>query len=341
MLPFESIKREVLTRKTEETNDSWGFYPEKRPIPELIRNGIINLDKPSGPTSHQVSAWVKEVFNVSKAGHGGTLDPAVTGVLPVAVENATKIIGTLLYAGKEYVALMHLHGDVHEGKVRDALKEYVGEITQLPPVRSHVKRVERTREIYYITFLEKEGRDVLFKVGCQAGTYIRRLCEQVGKVMGIGAHMIELRRTKAGGFYENERLVTLQDLSDAYAYYTEEGNEKFLRYCVQPVENALRHIPKVWIFDSTIESLCQGAKLAVPGISKVETEIKNGSIVAVLSLKDEIVGLGTAVMKSEGMIEAKEGVAVKMNRIVMKSGTYPKMWKTKEASLSSKFPVNS
>ena len=327
VLPSENVKRYLLVRKTEETNPSWGFYPGKRPISELIRNGIINLDKPSGPNSHQVSAWVKEIFNVSKAGHGGTLDPAVSGVLPVAIENATKVIKAFLCAGKEYVALMHLHGDVSEKDVKEALNKYIGEITQIPPLRSNVKRVERTRKIYYIEFLEKRDREVLFRVGCQAGTYIRRLCEQVGKMLKVGGHMTELRRTKAGTFDENERLVTLQDISDAYFYYKEEGNEKFLRYCIQPIENVVKHIPKVWVFDATIESLCQGAKLAIPGISKLETSIRNGDLVAVLSLKDEIVGLGTALMESEKMIESKEGIAVKMDRIVMKSGTYPKMWK--------------
>lgn len=274
ILPYESIKRTVLTRKTEETNPSWGCYPKKRPVPELIRNGVINLDKPSGPTSHQVSAWVKEILGAAKVGHGGTLDPAVTGVLPTAVDNATKIIKTFLYSGKEYVALMHLHGDVHEGKLRDALKEYTGNITQLPPLRSHVKRVERTREIYYIEFLEKNGRDVLFKVGCQAGTYIRRLCEQIGKLLKIGAHMTELRRTKAGGFSENERLVTLQDVADAYAYYKEEGNEKFLRYCIQPVEDAIKHVPKVWSLMQQLNHCAREQNLLCLGYQKLKQESK-------------------------------------------------------------------
>jgi H/ACA ribonucleoprotein complex subunit 4 len=330
MLPSENAKRGILIRKEEETNPSWGFLPEKRPVPELIQNGVINLDKPSGPTSHQVSAWAKEILHVSKAGHGGTLDPAVTGILPVALENATKVVKAFLYSGKEYVALMHLHGDVNELKVREAMENYIGKIVQLPPVRSHVKRVERTREIYYIHFLEKQGRDVLFRVGCQAGTYIRRLCEQIGKELNIGAHMTELRRTKAAGFTEESNLVTLQDISDAYHYYLEEGNEKFLRYCIQPVEHAIKFVSRVWVFDATIESLCHGAKLAVPGISKLETGIKNDDLVAVLSLKGELIGLGTALTTSEEMHTAKNGLAVKMDRIVMKSGTYPKMWQKKD-----------
>jgi H/ACA ribonucleoprotein complex subunit 4 len=328
-------KTGIIVRNEEETNKQWGFLPEKRPIGEHIRNGVINLDKPAGPSSHQVSAWVKKLFGVNKVGHGGTLDPPVTGVLPIAIENATKVIGLLLRSGKEYVALMHLHGDAHEGKVRDAMKQYVGKITQIPPKRSHVKKVEREREIYYITFLEKKERDVLFLVGCQHGTYIRRLCEELGKMAGTKAHMSELRRTRSGCFSEDERLVSLQDLDDAYHYYKDEGNEKFLRHCIQPLENAIKNVPKIWVLDTAIGSLCHGAKLAVKGISKVEDVIKANDTVAVLSLKGELVGFGTTLMGSNGLVEAKDGICVKMDRIVMKEGVYPSIWKKKEEEVKN------
>lgn len=314
---------EILIKETDETNPAYGCDPQKRPIEEHIRNGIINLDKLSGPTSHQVSDWVKKIFHLKKAGHGGTLDPAVTGILPVALENATKIIKLMLMGGKEYVALMHVHGDVDEKTVRAAMDKFIGKIKQLPPKRSSVKRVVREREIYEIEFLDKQDRNVLFRVRCQHGTYIRRLCEDFGKELGIGAHMIELRRTKAGGFSENDRLVTLQDLCDALAFWKEEGNEKFLRYCIQPLENALGKTPKIWVFDTTIESVCNGTKLAVPGISKLENNIKPEDTVAVMSLKGELVGIGTAQMSSSEIMSAKNGIAVKLDRIVLRAGTYP------------------
>lgn len=323
-------KNNILVRKEEETNSNWGFRPEERPITEYLSYGMINLDKPAGPSSHQVSAWIKMIFNSKKVGHGGTLDPAVTGVLPIAIEHATKVVKVLLKSKKEYVAIMHLHGEAHEGKVRDAMKRYVGKITQLPPKRSSVKREKREREIYYIDFLEKKDRDVLFKVGCQHGTYIRRLCEDLGNMIGTRGHMSELRRTQAGGFSENERQVTLQDVDDAYYYYKKDGNETFLRYCVMPLENAVGKIPKVWVFDATVNSLCHGAKLAVRGISKVEKGIDRGTDVAVFSLKDELIGFGTAIMGSEGLIESDKGIGVKMDRIIMKEDTYPSMWKKKE-----------
>ncbi|MCD6576367.1 MAG: RNA-guided pseudouridylation complex pseudouridine synthase subunit Cbf5 [Nanoarchaeota archaeon] len=325
LLPYEKREKpEILVRKEEETNPNYGYIPEERPIEEYIKNGVINLDKPKGPTSHQVSDWVKKILHVKKAGHGGTLDPAVTGVLPIALDNATKIMRLFLLSGKEYVALMHLHSDIHEGKIRDAMKRFVGKIEQIPPKRSHVKRVKREREIYYIEFLEKKGRDVLFRVGAEKGTYIRRLCEQLGAMAGTRAHMVELRRTKAGGFNENERLVTLQDLEDAYAFWKEDGNEKFLRYCIQPMEVVTKLVPKVWVLDSTVDSLTHGAPLAAPGISKVEDGIRKGMEVAVMTSKNELVGIGIAQMRSQGMVEAEKGIAVKLDRVTMPIGVYPR-----------------
>ncbi len=320
--------KKIIIRNNEKTDPKYGVFPEKRSVEEHIVNGIVNLDKPRGPTSHQVTHWVKLIFNLKKAGHGGTLDPAVTGVLPIVMQNATKLSKLFLKSKKEYVALMHMHSDVHEGKIRDAMESFVGKIKQTPPLRSNVKRVEREREIYYLDFLEKNGRDILFKVGCERGTYVRRLCEQLGKMAGTKAHMIELRRTRAGGFSEEERLVTLQDLNDAYSFYKEEGNDKFLRYCIQPMEIVANVLPKVWIIDSAVDPICNGAKLAAPGISKLEDKIEKGKEIAIMSLKGELVALGIAEMSAKGMAEAKEGIAASLERVIMKSGTYP-VWEKK------------
>ncbi|MEM4398012.1 MAG: RNA-guided pseudouridylation complex pseudouridine synthase subunit Cbf5 [Candidatus Woesearchaeota archaeon] len=174
LLPFETIKRSVLIRKISETSEKFGCYPENRKIEEHIKLGIVNIDKPQGPTSHQVSAYVQKILNINKSGHAGTLDPNVTGVLPIALEKSTKIVQTLLLAGKEYVCLMHFHKKVEEYDLYKVLDKFTGKINQLPPVKSAVKRQLREREIYYIEVLEIKDQDVLFKVGCQAGTYIRK-----------------------------------------------------------------------------------------------------------------------------------------------------------------------
>ncbi|MBW2976137.1 RNA-guided pseudouridylation complex pseudouridine synthase subunit Cbf5 [Candidatus Woesearchaeota archaeon] len=322
LLPFEKIKRKILVKKEAETDVKLGCKPEQRETEEIINYGVVNINKPQGPTSHQVSDYVQKILGIDKAGHSGTLDPNVHGLLPIALGRATRVVQALLKSGKEYAGIMHLHRDVEEKKLKEAIKKYfTGKIRQTPPLKSSVKRVERTREIYYFDILEKEEQDVLFIVGCEAGTYIRKLCFDLGKKLKVGAHMQELRRTKAGPFNE-ETLFTLQDLTDAYYFYKNEKNDKFLRKVIQPIENAVKHLPKIWVFDTTVDTLCHGAALNVPGISKLNDKIKANDAVAVMTLKDELVALGTAKLSSEEIIRQEKGFAVKTEKVFMQPGVY-------------------
>jgi hypothetical protein len=172
-----------------------GKRPDERSIEELLDGGVINLDKVQGPTSHQVTAWVKDILGVKKIGHGGTLDPHVSGVLPIALGRATRLTDLVLRSDKEYVCHMKLHRDRPKAKVTEILATFVGAIYQTPPVRSAVKRQMRMRRVQSINILEIKGRDVLFRVSCDAGTYIRTLCVDVGEALGCGANMVSLRRS--------------------------------------------------------------------------------------------------------------------------------------------------
>lgn len=323
LLPFEKIRREILVKREAETDTKYGCYPNERKMQDVLEYGVICLNKPKGPTSHMASDYVQKVLRIEKAGHGGSLDPAVTGVLPVATTRATRIVQALLTAGKEYVCIMHLHKPVPREELEKALKEFTGKITQMPPVKSAVVRKEREREVYYLDILEFDDQDVLFRMGSQAGTYVRKLCHDVGKKLKVGAHMAELIRTKAGPFIAND-WVSLQDLEDAYAFWKEDNNEKFLRHCVKPVEFAVGHLPKVWIQDSAIDTVCHGASLNVPGVVKINSGIDRDNIVAVMSLKDELVALGIAVMTTEQVMTENKGLCVKIDKVFMPPGTYPK-----------------
>ncbi len=325
-LPFEEVNRRIQIKKQTETSDKFGLNPEQRSVDKLLDYGVVNIDKPAGPTSHQVSSYVKNILKLSKAGHSGTLDPNVTGVLPVALGRSTKIVQALLIAGKEYVCIMHLHDEVPENKIKEVFQEYLGKIMQLPPLKSAVKRQLRERSIYYSEILEIDGRDVLFKVGCEAGTYIRKLCTDIGKSLKTNAHMAELRRTKAGPFNESTS-VTLQDLSDAYAYWKEDGNETPIRRCIQPLENAVNHVPKIWVTDYTVNPLCHGAALNVPGIAKLNSGISKDDKVAVMTLKGELIAIGTARLSSDEMMRNNKGLCVLIDAVFMDPGTYPKMIK--------------
>jgi H/ACA ribonucleoprotein complex subunit 4 len=317
-------QRNLLVKKEAITSPNYGRKPEERSTKELLDYGIVNIDKPSGPSSHQVSAYVKKILRIEKSGHSGTLDPKVTGVLPVALGKGTRIVQSLLTAGKEYVCLMQVHADVDEKKLRDTINKFVGEIDQLPPVRSAVKRQQRKRTIYYIDIIEIIKRETLFRIGCQAGTYIRKLCSDIGKELGTGAHMAELRRTRAGPFDETT-LCTLQELADAYYYYKEKNDEKELRRLIMPVEAGTAHLAKAWVLDSTVDTLCHGAYLNVPGISKIEQGINPGDKVAVMTLKGELVSIGIAYMHSEDVIKKDKGLFLKPEQVFMEPGTYSKM----------------
>ena len=320
-LPFELTQRKVLVRRDTPTDPNRGCVPKQRPIPEIIKYGVVNIDKPRGPTSHQVSAYVQKILGISKSGHSGTLDPNVTGVLPVALSRATKVAHALLTAGKEYVGIMHMHKPVDDQTLKKAIEAFTGTIEQLPPRKSAVKREERERDIYYFEILEIADNDVLFRVGCQAGTYIRKLCHDIGEKLGVGAHMAELRRTKAGPFTE-ETLATLQDLKDAWWYFKNKNDETRLRRIIQPVEHGVAHLPKVWVLDSAVQTLCHGADLKIPGVAKVETDIEKGTRVAAMTLKGELVALGDAQMTSIEMLEKEKGITVKIEKVFMEPDVY-------------------
>jgi H/ACA ribonucleoprotein complex subunit 4 len=252
----------------------------------------------------------------------------VTGALPIALEDATKVIQALLLSGKEYVCVMRLHSDASEDCVRAVLDEFQGEIYQRPPLRASVKHQLRTRKIYYLDFLETDGKNVLFRVGCEGGTYIRKLCYDLGEAMGTGAHMQELRRTRAGPFTESDGLVNLYDVSYFYDQWKEKGDEDALRKLIFPMERALALLPGVFVRDSAVDALCHGANLAAPGILSLEAEVKLGDVVAVFTVKGEAVTYARALASTEKILQMEHGLVAQTVRVLMERGTYPKMWRS-------------
>ncbi|MEM2726907.1 MAG: RNA-guided pseudouridylation complex pseudouridine synthase subunit Cbf5 [Archaeoglobaceae archaeon] len=312
-----------------ETDDRYGCYPSKRSIEEHIKKGLVCIDKPMGPTSHEVVVWVRKILGVQKTGHAGTLDPRVTGVLPVFIETATKLVKFLQESGKEYVCLMRLHGDVADEKIREVFKMFTGKIFQKPPLKSAVKKQLRIREIYSMDILEISGRDILFRVSTESGTYIRKLCKDMGEVLGVGAHMQELRRTRTGNFTEKD-CYTLQDLLDAFVFWKEDGEEKYLREVIKPMEVGVAEIPKIVIKDTAVDAICHGANLSIKGVAYIEKTVRESEKVAILTMKGELVALGKALMTAENMVELKKGFIVDVERVVMDRGVYPSVWKSSQ-----------
>ncbi len=307
--------------RSDDIAGEYGEYPGARSVDDLTKNGVIILDKWCGPTTHDVAGMIKKLLGLSKTGSAGTLDPAVSGVLPVTLENACKVIPALQKQDKEYVGVMYLHKDVGEAELRKAVSKFVGKIRQTPPVRSAVARRERERIVYSFDILEIDNRNVLFKINCQAGTYVRVVCHQIGQEIG-GAHMKELRRIKAG-IFDERFLVRMHDLANAHSDWKENGSEKIRNY-ILPVESAVEHLGKIIIKDSAVYSVSAGSPVYTTGICKISKSIKKGELVAILTLKGELVALAIADMNAEEMMKRK-GLAAKTDRVIIDRKLYPRM----------------
>ena len=311
------------------TSTKYGYPPDSRPLNVLLDNGIILLDKPSGPTSHELVAWTKRILGITKAGHSGTLDPGTTGLLPIGLGDATKALSILLLGPKEYYAIARIHQQMDLGIIDSVLAQFTGEIYQRPPQRSSVKRSTRVRRIYELQRLETVNNILLLRVLCEAGTYIRKLDYDIGEVLGTGATMFELRRTRVSVFSESpDNLVRLHDLVDAVETYKETKNEEKIRSIIKPIEVALEGVLSVAVKDSAVDALCHGAQVAIPGIVAIDKHIRKGNLVAIYSLKGEIVALGESNMHSEEISENDKGIAFNIKRLIMKPDTYPRGWKS-------------
>ncbi len=271
-------------------------------IEEMLSKGcFVAIDKPRGPPSAQVGTWVREILEAKKNGHIGTLDPKVSGVLLVGINKAVKFSKHLSHQDKEYVAIMHLHKLVPRSKIRQVVRSFIGRIKQKPPLRSAVAKKWRERTIYRIDILDIEGKNVLMRIRCEAGTYIRKLIYDMGKKLGVGANMLELRRTKSGGISE-EKTVTLHELKDAYWLYKEKNNPKLLEKMLIPPERIV-NLPKLIIKDSVMPSIAHGSPIYRKGIEELPKEVKENDPVVVYSRSGRFCGI--AVVKNGPELYAK------------------------------------
>ncbi|MDZ7850366.1 MAG: RNA-guided pseudouridylation complex pseudouridine synthase subunit Cbf5 [Halodesulfurarchaeum sp.] len=284
--------------------------PEERDVESLLSFGVINLDKPPGPSAHQVSAWIKSLTDLDRAAHAGTLDPKVTGVLPVLLGNATRLVPAMLEGTKEYVAVLELHAKAPDD-LETTVAEFEGEIYQKPPRKSAVTRRLRTRTVYDLEVLEVTERQALLRMEVESGTYVRKLCHDIGLALGTRAHMGDLRRTATTPFDDTD-LQTLHDLSDALGRYEESGREDWLREVVKPAERALSHLPAVVIAPSAAREVAHGAPVYAPGVIEgPETEPEG--LVVCTTPDGSAVCLGTVV----GDPEADEGTVVDLEAVLV------------------------
>jgi len=302
----------------------------KRSLSDYLRYGIINLDKPANPSSHEVVAWLKRILRVEKTGHSGTLDPKVTGSLIVCIDRATRLVKSQQGAGKEYVCVCRLHAAPAGGKkaVECGIETLTGALFQRPPLISAVKRQLRIRTIYDSKLYEfDEGRNlVVFWISCEAGTYVRTLCVHLGLLLGVGGHMQELRRVRSGICSESRNLSTMHDVLDAMWMHDNLKDEAYLRRVIMPLEVLLTSYKRLVVKDSAVNAVCYGAKLMIPGLLRYDAGIEVGDECVLMTTKGEAIAIGVAEMTTAVMATCDHGSVAKVKRVVMERDTYPRRW---------------
>mmetsp|Transcript_48283 Transcript_48283/g.138850 ORF Transcript_48283/g.138850 Transcript_48283/m.138850 type:complete len:454 (-) Transcript_48283:146-1507(-) len=320
---------ELLVRTGHYTPLPYGCSPLSRPLDLYLLYGILNLDKPVNPSSHEVVSWIKRILKCEKTGHSGTLDPKVSGCLLVCLNRATRLVKAQQTAGKEYVCIVRFHSDPGgAAKVQGALDSLLGAVFQRPPVISAVKRQLRVRTIYEGKLLDyNEKRHMaIFWISCEAGTYVRTLCVHLGLKLGVGAHMQELRRNRSGVLDENSHMSTMHDVLDAQYVYENLRDEKYLRRTIMPLELILSNYPRIVIKDSAVNAICYGAQLMIPGVLRFEKNIEVGTEIVMMTTKGEAIATGIAQMTTAVISSVDHGCVAVIKRVIMERDTYNMRW---------------
>lgn len=319
---------QMLCRNEKYTPIPAGCTPSRRPIGEYLKYGFLNVDKPARPSSHEVTAWTKKFLRADNAGHAGTLDPGVTGTLIICLNNSTRLVKSQAEDGKEYICVIKMHGDCTIHEFEQACQKFVGRVFQKPPEVAGVKKKLRVRRIYELEIVEfdKKSNSSILRIKCEAGTYIRTLCEHIGLILGTGAHMLELRRSRTGKVSELHNSVTMHEVLDAAYLYREHGDDSYLRAIVNPIECLLIGKKRIIMKDSAVNAITYGAKIMLPGVLRFDDNIEAGELIVVVTTKGEAICVAYAQMTSLQIATVVHGIAAKIKRMVMDRDVYPRKW---------------
>jgi predicted rRNA pseudouridine synthase len=296
------------------------------PVAARVAAGaFVLVDKPRGPSSHQVTAWTRDLLEVEVAGHAGTLDPNVSGLLWVGVGPALKLLPLVLEFPKRYVASVVLHGEVPDREAARVLGEFTGPIYQTPPVRSAVKRERRVRTIHRLALVERDGPRLLLDAVTDSGTYLRTLAVDLGEALGVGAHLEELRRTQTGPFAEGQS-VPLTVLADARVA-RHAGDPSPLLALLHPLEEVWREFPTVVVQDAAASAIAHGAGLARGGIVSMRRPFSRGQHVVLVNRAGELIATGVALDDSSAFGHVAHGWVVGETRVFVDPARFPPRWK--------------
>ncbi len=311
------------------TNQAIGGRPDARDVEQRLAAGFILLDKPAGPTSHQVASWARDLFGLERLGHGGTLDPFATGVLPLMAGKSMKLTKKILNHRKTYVCVFRFSEEPDEAKLHEVMTRLTGRVYNVPPEVSAVKVQVRTRKIFSFELIERKGKDIIARVHCEAGTYIRTMARDMGLLLNMKVLLKELRRDTSGVFSLDD-CVTLQELADAHWLWKECGKPEALLRIIHPIEKMLLDLPSATVKDSAAAALAHGAPLLRPGLINIEKGVQSGKEVYVQTLKGEAVGVVTLTVSSDELVNKPDGEIARPNMVLLDEDIYPRRWKSPE-----------
>ena len=311
------------------TNPAVGTMPDERSVEQRLAGGFILLDKPAGPTSHQVAAWARDLFELERLGHGGTLDPFATGVLPLMAGKAMKVTKKILNHKKSYICVFRFAQEVSDEDLQQAMLRLTGRVYNVPPEVSAVKVQVRTRKIFAFEQLDRSGNDMIARVHCEAGTYIRTMARDLGLLLNMKVQLKELRRDMSGAFTLDD-CVTLQELADAVWLWKECDRPEALIRIIHPIEKLLLDLPSATVKDSAAAALAHGAPLLRPGLVNIAAGVASGKEIYVQTLKNEAVGVVTLTADTDHIASMTEGEVARPSMVLMDGDVYPRRWKSPE-----------
>lgn len=310
-----------------QTDEAFGCSPDDRTLEQRLASGFILLDKPAGPTSHQLAAWARSLLGLERLGHGGTLDPFATGVLPLMAGRCMKITNKILKHKKTYIAVLRFKSMPDEGLLAEVMASLTGRIYNVPPEVSAVKVQVRTRTIHAFELLDIDGNDALVRIVCDAGTYIRTMARDMGLLLNTPVDLKELRRETSGTF-SLDQCVTMDQLADAVWLWKECGEEAALKAMVHPIEKLLAKAPRCQIKDSAVAAVAYGAPLLRPGLVTLPAGHKKGKELLVTSLKGEAVGYVKLKADADDIAGMQDGEIARPSMVLMDTDVYPRRWTT-------------
>ena len=319
----------IILDSEAKTDDEIGKIPDMRTVEERLESGFILLDKAAGPSSHQVASWARDMFGLERLGHGGTLDPFATGVLPLMAGKSMKLTKKILTHNKTYICVFRFASEPDSKMLQEVMSNMTGRVFNVPPEISAVKIQVRSRRIFKFEKLDFKNNQMVARVQCEAGTYIRTMARDMGLLLNMKVELKELRR-ETSGIFTLDDCVTLQQLADAYWLWKELSQPEALLRIIHPIEKLLLDYPSVTVKDSAAAALSHGAPLLRPGIVSIDPAISDGRDIVVNTMKGETVGIVNMSVTSDSVKDMESGEIARPSMVLLNQDLYPRRWKKSE-----------